>query len=297
MPPSGAVSTIGLDYASVDDNHPPDFNKARQAGARFAIPRAIYGRRARGQTDSAAVFVDPAWARDKDAIAAAGLQRTAYLFVCYPRTGVVTPSPEDQAQAFIDHVQLERGKDFVPMFDVEEASDTLSPSEMYDWTVRVCTKLREHYGAWPGMYTSARVWSDNLKGHAAGALSECPLWLAKPWPWAANSEVHLDGAPDHFPITIPQFGDETNYWIYQYQGDALHWPGFTRSVDANRFHNVASGDRGTIVAWIQRRVDAAADGDFGPATEAAVKAFQSKHGLVDDGVVGPATFAQLCWVM
>jgi N-acetylmuramoyl-L-alanine amidase len=31
------------------------------------------------------------------------------------------------------------------------------------------------------------------------------------------------------------------------------------------------------------------DGDFGPATETAVEAFQSAHGLVPDGIVGSQT--------
>jgi peptidoglycan hydrolase-like protein with peptidoglycan-binding domain len=33
------------------------------------------------------------------------------------------------------------------------------------------------------------------------------------------------------------------------------------------------------------------DGVFGPATLAATNAFQLKHGLVKDGVVGPLTWA------
>lgn len=50
-----------------------------------------------------------------------------------------------------------------------------------------------------------------------------------------------------------------------------------------------SGD----VRRAQQALGVAADGEFGPATEAAVVAFQRSNGLVADGVIGPATWAAL----
>jgi lysozyme len=57
--------------------------------------------------------------------------------------------------------------------------------------------------------------------------------------------------------------------------------------------------RGSI-QWIQTRLNAdganpplTVDGDLGPATMAAIRAFQREHGLVPDGIVGPQTMAAL----
>ena len=286
------MTTIGMDYASVDDNAKPDFAAAKRAGARFAIPRGIYGRQVRGQ-GYPGPFRDPVWARDKDAIKAAGLKRTAYLFLCYEKPGASTPSPEDQAQAFIDYVQLEPTKDFVPMFDVEEASTTMGANAMYLWTLRCAQRLRDHYGVWPGMYTSSRVWAENLGHHSPGPLLNCPLWLAKPWPWLVNTPVHLDGAPAYSPTLIPEFSNQ--WFVYQYQGDATKWPGFSNTVDANRFRVFGEGAKGAHVTWTQHRLGVAADGIFGPATKAAVVELQKKHGLAADGIVGADTFAPLSW--
>lgn len=70
---------------------------------------------------------------------------------------------------------------------------------------------------------------------------------------------------------------------------------FTAIVSASAFR---IGDQGSDVAEIQGQLsslgyDVAADGDFGPATAEAVKAFQASRGLQADGLVGPATYSAL----
>ncbi len=59
------------------------------------------------------------------------------------------------------------------------------------------------------------------------------------------------------------------------------------------------GTRGADVRRLQERLKevgfspGAIDGDFGPATDAAVMAFQASEGLLADGVAGPRTLAAL----
>lgn len=53
------------------------------------------------------------------------------------------------------------------------------------------------------------------------------------------------------------------------------------------------GMTGQYVRELQDLLDIEVDGDFGPNTEAAVKAFQEAQGLTVDGIVGSATWAAL----
>ena len=53
------------------------------------------------------------------------------------------------------------------------------------------------------------------------------------------------------------------------------------------------GSTGEWVKKMQKVLGAAQDGDFGPGTEKAVKAWQEKNGLTPDGVVGPKTLAKM----
>jgi peptidoglycan hydrolase-like protein with peptidoglycan-binding domain len=54
------------------------------------------------------------------------------------------------------------------------------------------------------------------------------------------------------------------------------------------------GDRGVDVETMQTMLPGVAvDGDFGPVTAAALKAFQARSGLVSDGICGPMTWKAL----
>ncbi|WP_102027995.1 peptidoglycan DD-metalloendopeptidase family protein [Salirhabdus sp. Marseille-P4669] len=52
-------------------------------------------------------------------------------------------------------------------------------------------------------------------------------------------------------------------------------------------HLIKKGSKGKDVERIQRAVGVTPDGVYGTKTEAAVKAYQERHGLSADGVVGP----------
>ena len=53
------------------------------------------------------------------------------------------------------------------------------------------------------------------------------------------------------------------------------------------------GSKGEEVKKMQAKLGLAADGDFGPGTEAALKKWQAANGLTADGVAGPKTLAKL----
>lgn len=53
------------------------------------------------------------------------------------------------------------------------------------------------------------------------------------------------------------------------------------------------GLKGAPVKRLQEKLGVDADGDFGPATEKAVKEFQKANGLSVDGIAGPDTFTAM----
>lgn len=104
-------------------------------------------------------------------------------------------------------------------------------------------------------------------------------------------EVHAAGY-----ATDPEYADKIiammqQYNLYQY--NAGGGGGSTPSRPT-----IQAGDAGAAVTeaqnlLISRGYAIDADGIFGPATEAAVRQFQTTEGLQSDGIVGPATWGAL----
>jgi lysozyme len=118
-----------------------------------------------------------------------------------------------------------------------------------------------------------------------------PGWAAyggmSPVIWQYTSSASLNGV--------------TNVDMNAYQGTLA---GFQAQVsnggqtDGNPTPTLTEGDTGPAVQTLQTRLNVwgatlTVDGDFGPATLAAVKAFQAEQKLTVDGVVGPQTWAAL----
>ena len=292
------MTQTAVDFADTDGVALPDFSVAMAAGARMFIMRAIYGRGYGGQRP---VYKDQVWTLNKDRVKASGAVRSNYMLLCVPRKGLVTPEPEVQVDCLVDYAPLERPtaggycRDFPSFIDVEEKSDRLTADEYYSWALRACKRYKERTGSWPGIYDSNRVWVEYLHNHAADELANCCRWFAKPWPWNVRTAARTDGAIGHDPTVPPQFGDSNAWSLYQYQGDAIHMPGFRGAVDLSRGNVFQKGSRGDAVKWIQRCVGAVVDGDFGPKTEDAVKDYQTRYKLTPDGIVGLATQAPMSW--
>jgi GH25 family lysozyme M1 (1,4-beta-N-acetylmuramidase) len=280
---------LGLDTASVAGNKNVDWRKAKAGGVSFAFLRSNYGDQQ-----------DTAFAREWPRVLEAGITRGAYLYLRHPRGGgkIKAPEPEAQAHAMVKTIGGVQPSDFPPTVDVEFSGDGraetgLSARQCLDRVGRCVDVLRSTYGCAPILYTSARVWRDDLANLAALGMEDCPLWLARyPFkPGPAKLGAALDGvaAP---PVPAPRAGDSDDWWFHQYQGDATSAPGFpSGNVDLNRFNPLVGAfeplvrpGEGARARWVRDRLNGTTLADF-----------QSQHGLVPDGVIGPRTFAYLAW--
>ena len=65
------------------------------------------------------------------------------------------------------------------------------------------------------------------------------------------------------------------------------------TIDVDDIGVLRKGCKGEGVKMMQEALGIGADGDFGPGTERALKAWQADNGLVADGIAGPRTLEKL----
>lgn len=278
---------IGVDYASIDGNK-TDYQLAKNAGIRFAIIRGSYG-----------TWKDPTNQADWEDIKRAGLVRGAYAFPVYSGDPVI------EMQSFIDNVGPLGVGDLPPILDIEfpghGISDThMTTSQALSWLTTAASTLQNHYGC-VMLYTSGRVWHEDLKDSLSTLFRRCPLWLAR-YTYSTRQDAHFTG--DILPgVVPPQLGDADDYWLQQFQGDAVNCPGFTKTVDLNVFRLLYKGMVGERVGWLRARLGLSVtrSGDdeslnvFDQDTHDALLAFQKSNKLTADGICGPQTFSYVCW--
>jgi len=277
------MATIGLDIASVDGNGSPDWAAARQQGhLQFVALRA-----AEGLTPDTWY---PTYRRQLDAI---GVPNFPYLLLT-----ANLETPEAQAQAALGVVGTLNNHYFPLALDVEGPRRGLTAAQWLGWIIRAKRVIEEALGVPPLLYSSRTYWIDpeGLNNQPAPELADCLGWW-KFWPQPTLMSATYDPTiVDQLPSPPAPPPWQTQFGIHQYQGDAIHYPGFKSTVDLNRLHIVQQGATGESVKWIQRRLPGLIDdGMFGPKTASAVKTFQILKKITADGVVGLETLQRLTW--
>ena len=314
----------GIDAAGQDGNTGTDWHAAHEGGAEFAYLRIAYWS-----------VVDQFYVAEIDRARAAGITAGGYYA---PQWGPKASPAKTQIAACKRATGtggLLPGKDLPLMIDVEGgargfSSWGMSKSELVEFLRQLVFEVEDQLGHTPGIYTSYFQWED-LGMPAAPWAAKTPCWIKTAYHLPARRPLDLVTPPEphvgldlkndeHNYYRIPDTWTHAGHFAQQYQGDALGFPGFNRTVDVNRFNTLALGSKGPFVEWLQGKLSVAlrsvtqnaapdtsgvhcedlalpltVDGDFGPKTEAAVRAFQKAKSLDCDGIVSPATFAALAW--
>ena len=124
------------------------------------------------------------------------------------------------------------------------------------------------------------IWNRRIMAGAAGPA---------PWTWRTYTGANPHTGHLHLSVVADIRCRDRGTW---------QLPGLAAAPSAgDERPTIRRGDHGPAVELIQRFLDVAGPGDpgygqFGPATEAAVRRYQQMRALRVDGVVGPATWRE-----
>jgi peptidoglycan hydrolase-like protein with peptidoglycan-binding domain len=267
----------------------PDVSSA-QAGISFA-GCAIVMVKATENTD----YTNPDYAPAKVRAASAGAYFCAYHFM---------HNGNGAGQASYAHSVV--GSDVPLMIDVEptyNADGTIATDPQISDAVDFVNQYRALGGIVYLLYLPHWYWEDNLGQASLAPLNDLGMLLV-----SSDYTSYSDTGPGWDP-----YGGMTPLiWQYTssatlngrtvdmnaYQGSEADFEAQVTGAQADTTPTLQEGDTGAAVKTLQTRLNVwgatlTVDGDFGPATLAAVEAFQTKEKLTVDGIVGPQTWAAL----
>jgi GH25 family lysozyme M1 (1,4-beta-N-acetylmuramidase) len=263
-----------------------DWQTVAAGGAKFAYVKATEG----------IGYVSDTFDQQYNGSAAAGLLRGAYHFALPDRSDGAT-----QADYFVSHGGgwADDGTTLPGVLDIEynpygSTCYGLSQSAMVAWINQFRTEYQARTGRNPVIYAGLNWWTE-CTGNYSGFGGTDPLWIAH---YASTVGTLLSGWSSYTfwqyagSGTLP--GDQNVF-----AGSLADLQSFAANTQpAVSWPTVEQGQSGRDVSAVQYLLAAhgaslTVDGQFGPATAAAVRAFQSAHGLSADGIVATDTWQAL----
>ncbi|MEU1592585.1 GH25 family lysozyme [Streptomyces sp. NPDC005708] len=287
---AASVSTgpAGLDVSSYQGT--VDWGAVKNNGGAFAYVKATEG----------TTYTSPSFSQQYNSSYNAGLVRGAYHFALPDNSRGVA-----QADWFTSHggTWSADGKTLPPALDIEynpygSSCYGLSQSAMVSWIRAFSNEVHAKTGRYPTIYTTTDWWT-TCTGDNSSFGATNPLWIAR---YSSS------------PGTLPAGWSSQTIWQYAdsgiFPGDQDTFNGASADLQAfargggytppptTNWPTVQQGATGERVKTVQYLLDAhgaslTVDGSFGPATDSAVRSFQSAHGLTAGGIVGSNTWQAL----
>lgn len=275
------------DYASIDENHPPDFATFKAWGGGAVIVRGAF-------TFKGQAFGDPCVARDRDAIVSAGLTFGAYMIHGW------TVDPLAQVAKFKETVGSLMPGDLPVWLDAESSGPLsgygLTPEQGLARLELTYAALSDIYPT-VGVYTSNRWESEILRALDSIVLGRGPLWDKIPYPYKVGQPAHPEtrGVLGALPKPWTHDGGP-GAWMKQFQGDARSVPGFSNQVDLSEWLTFDGDAPDSRSPWVIERLTSHGITPTAPLVPIGVgiETFQRGLGLTPDRKIGPKTFAALC---